>query len=74
MIFIDFNKLKIYKTLANPNFKAQGSTATIEFNRPKNGDRKDTPTSIIHIVQCGNHYEFIPIEVDDPKDVGLQCP
>ncbi|MDJ0509733.1 MAG: bifunctional serine/threonine-protein kinase/ABC transporter substrate-binding protein [Crocosphaera sp.] len=64
----------IQKTLADPNFKAQGSTASIEFNRSENGDRKNTPTSIIHIVKCGNHYEFIPIEFDDPKDVGLKCP
>ena len=64
----------IQKTLANPNFTAQGSTATIQFNAPKNGDRKNPPTSLIHIVPCGNYYEFIPIEFDDPKDVGLQCP
>ncbi|MGK7941802.1 MAG: ABC transporter substrate-binding protein [Crocosphaera sp.] len=63
----------IQKTLADPNFQAQGSTATIEFNTPKNGDRKNPPISLIHIVKCGNHYEFIPIEFDDPKDVGLQC-
>ena len=64
----------IQKTLTNPNFQAQGSTATIEFNTPENGDRKNTPSSLIHIVPCGDHYEFIPIEFDDPKDVGLQCP
>ena len=69
----------IQKTFANPNFQAQGSTATIQFNTDensdrKNGDRRNPPISLIHIVPCGDYHEFIPIEFDDPKDVGLQCP
>ncbi|MGK7883891.1 MAG: protein kinase [Crocosphaera sp.] len=64
----------IQKTLADPNFTAQGSTTTIQFDTPKNGDRKNPPSSLIHIVPCGDYHEFIPIEFDDPKDVGLRCP
>ena len=39
------------KTLADPNFKAEGATGIIEFDS-KTGNRKNPPKRLVHIVPC----------------------
>ena len=53
----------IQKTLASPDFSADGATGTIELT--SNGHRKNPPGELVHIVPCPNSLfglEFVPLE------------
>ncbi|NEO17401.1 MULTISPECIES: ABC transporter substrate-binding protein [unclassified Moorena] len=53
----------IQKTLASPGFSADGATGTIEFT--SNGDRKNPPGELVHIVPCSKSFfglAFVPLE------------
>ncbi|NET84115.1 MAG: ABC transporter substrate-binding protein [Moorea sp. SIO1F2] len=53
----------IQKTLASDGFSADGATGTIEFE--SNGDRKNPPGELVHIVPCPKSFlglAFVPLE------------
>lgn len=63
------------KTLADPNFKAEGATGIIEFD-PKTGNRKNPPKRVAHIVPCSREQfgvTFVPIEFPTAAAAGLKC-
>jgi len=66
------------KTLADPNFKAEGATGAtgiIEFD-PKNGNRKNPYKGLVHIVPCSREkfgVTFVPIEFPTAAAAGLKC-
>ncbi len=63
------------KTLAEPNFKAEGATGVIEFN-PNNGNRKNPYKGLVHIVPCAREQfgvTFVPIEFPTAAAAGLKC-
>ncbi|MEG3859137.1 bifunctional serine/threonine-protein kinase/ABC transporter substrate-binding protein [Microcoleus sp. herbarium12] len=64
------------KMLAAPDFSAWGATGTIEFNSPNNGDRKNPPRDLVHIVECPKELfglAFVPIKYSTAAAAGLQC-
>ncbi|MEG4799036.1 bifunctional serine/threonine-protein kinase/ABC transporter substrate-binding protein [Microcoleus sp. ARI1-B5] len=64
------------KMLSSPNFKAWGATGIIQFNSPKNGDRKNPPTDLAHIVECPQEpfgLAFVPVKYATAKEAGLKC-
>lgn len=63
------------KTLADPNFKAEGATGIIEFDS-KTGNRKNPPKRVAHIVPCSTAIygvTFVPNEFPTAADAGLKC-
>jgi ABC-type branched-subunit amino acid transport system substrate-binding protein len=63
------------KTLADPNFKAEGATGIIEFDS-KTGNRKNPPKLLVHIVPCSKEqfgFTFVPIEFPTAAAAGLKC-
>ncbi|MEG4503242.1 bifunctional serine/threonine-protein kinase/ABC transporter substrate-binding protein [Microcoleus sp. F6_B4] len=63
------------KTLADPNFKAEGATGIIEFDS-KTGNRKNPPKRVAHIVPCSREQfgvTFVPIEFPTAAAAGLKC-
>ncbi|MEG4072305.1 bifunctional serine/threonine-protein kinase/ABC transporter substrate-binding protein [Microcoleus sp. Pol14C2] len=63
------------KTLADPNFKAEGATGIIEFDS-KTGNRKNPPKRVAHIVPCSTTtygVTFVPIEFPTAAAAGLKC-
>ncbi|NEO45735.1 MAG: ABC transporter substrate-binding protein, partial [Moorea sp. SIO4A3] len=53
----------IQKTLASDGFSADGATGAIEFE--SNGDRKNPPGELVHIVPCPKSFfglAFVPLE------------
>ncbi|MEG4106228.1 bifunctional serine/threonine-protein kinase/ABC transporter substrate-binding protein [Microcoleus sp. S13_C5] len=63
------------KTLADPNFKAEGATGIIEFDS-KTGNRKNPPKRVAHIVPCSTAIygvTFLPIEFPTAAAAGLKC-
>jgi ABC-type branched-subunit amino acid transport system substrate-binding protein len=63
------------KTLADPNFKAEGATGIIEFDS-KTGNRKNPPQQLVHIVPCSKEqfgFTFVPIAFPTAADAGLKC-
>ncbi|MEG4215659.1 bifunctional serine/threonine-protein kinase/ABC transporter substrate-binding protein [Microcoleus sp. Pol14C6] len=63
------------KTLADPNFKAEGATGIIEFDS-KTGNRKNPPKRVAHIVPCSTAIygvTFVPIEFPTAAAAGLKC-
>jgi branched-chain amino acid transport system substrate-binding protein len=63
------------KTLASPNFQAEGATGIIEFD-PNNGNRKNPSTGLVHIVPCSKEQfglTFVPIEFPTAAAAGLKC-
>ncbi|MEG3897069.1 MULTISPECIES: bifunctional serine/threonine-protein kinase/ABC transporter substrate-binding protein [unclassified Microcoleus] len=63
------------KTLADPNFKAEGATGIIEFDS-KTGNRKNPPKGMAHIVPCSREQfgvTFVPIEFPTAAAAGLKC-
>jgi eukaryotic-like serine/threonine-protein kinase len=63
------------KTLADPNFKAEGATGIIEFDS-KTGNRKNPPKRMGHIVPCAREQfglTFVPIEFPTAAAAGLKC-
>ncbi|MEG4092014.1 bifunctional serine/threonine-protein kinase/ABC transporter substrate-binding protein [Microcoleus sp. Pol12B4] len=63
------------KTLADPNFKAEGATGIIEFDS-KTGNRKNPPKRVAHIVACSTTtygVTFVPIEFPTATAAGLKC-
>lgn len=63
------------KTLADPNFKAEGATGVIEFD-PNNGNRKNPYKGLVHIVPCSREQfgvTFVPIEFPTATAAGLKC-
>ncbi|MDP8935652.1 MAG: ABC transporter substrate-binding protein, partial [Cyanobacteriota bacterium] len=63
------------KTLADPNFKAQGATGIIEFDS-KTGNRKNPPKRVAHIVPCSREQfglTFVPSEFSTAAAAGLKC-
>jgi ABC-type branched-subunit amino acid transport system substrate-binding protein/tRNA A-37 threonylcarbamoyl transferase component Bud32 len=63
------------KTLADPNFKAEGATGIIEFDS-KTGNRKNPPQQLVHIVPCSKEqfgFTFVPIEFPTAAAAGLKC-
>ncbi|MCU0541378.1 MAG: bifunctional serine/threonine-protein kinase/ABC transporter substrate-binding protein [Oscillatoriaceae cyanobacterium Prado104] len=63
------------KTLAEPNFKAEGATGIIEFDS-KTGNRKNPPKRLAHIVPCAAAIygvTFVPIEFPTAAAAGLKC-
>ena len=66
----------IQKTISDPNFTAYGATGTIQFNSPNNGDRKNPPSELVHIVQCQKEpfgLAFVPIKYPTAAAAGLKC-
>ncbi len=67
---------KMQKTLSGPNFSAEGATGTIQFNSPHNGDRKNPPSELVHIVECRKErfgLAFVPIKYPTATAAGLEC-
>ncbi|MEG5032699.1 bifunctional serine/threonine-protein kinase/ABC transporter substrate-binding protein [Microcoleus sp. AT3-D2] len=63
------------KTLADPNFKAEGATGIIEFDS-KTGNRKNPPKRVAHIVSCSTAIygvTFVPSEFSTAAAAGLKC-
>ena len=66
----------IQKTISDPNFTAYGATGTIQFNSPNNGDRKNPPSELVHIVQCQKEpfgLAFVPVKYPTAAAAGLKC-
>ncbi len=64
------------KTLASPDFSAYGATGTIQFESPKNGDRKNPPSDLVHIVECPKEQfglAFVPVKYPTAAAAGLKC-
>ncbi|MEG3840314.1 bifunctional serine/threonine-protein kinase/ABC transporter substrate-binding protein [Microcoleus sp. herbarium14] len=64
------------KTISDPNFRADGATGTIEFNSPNNGDRKNPPSELVHIVKCQKEpfgLAFVPVKYPTAAAAGLKC-
>ncbi len=64
------------KTLSSPNFRAYGATGTIQFNSPHNGDRKNAPSDLVHIVECPKELfglAFVPVRYPTAAAAGLKC-
>jgi eukaryotic-like serine/threonine-protein kinase len=62
------------KTIANPNFSANGATGTIKFETK--GDRKNFRPKLVHIVKCAKEQfgvTFVSIEFPTAAAAGLQC-
>jgi len=63
------------KTLAEPNFKAEGATGIIEFDS-NTRNRKNPPKLLVHIVPCSKEkfgFTFVPIEFPTAAAAGLKC-
>jgi len=63
------------KTLADPNFKAEGATGIIEFDS-KTRNRKNPPKRVAHIVPCSREQfgvTLVPIEFPTAAAAGLKC-
>ena len=63
------------KTLAAPNFNAEGATGIIEFD-PKTRNRKNPPQQLVHIVPCSKEqfgFTFVPSEFPTAAAAGLKC-
>jgi ABC-type branched-subunit amino acid transport system substrate-binding protein/serine/threonine protein kinase len=63
------------KSLADPNFKAEGATGIIEFEL-NNGNRKNPAKVLVHIVPCSRKefgLTFVPIEFPAAAAAGLKC-
>ncbi|MEG4799037.1 bifunctional serine/threonine-protein kinase/ABC transporter substrate-binding protein [Microcoleus sp. ARI1-B5] len=64
------------KTLASTDFSAQGATGIIQFNSPDNGDRKNPPSELVHIVKCPKEQfglAFVPVKYSTASSAGLNC-
>jgi eukaryotic-like serine/threonine-protein kinase len=64
------------KMLSSPDFSAWGATGTIQFNSPQNGDRKNPPRDLVHIVECPTEkfgLAFVPVEYSTAAAAGLKC-
>ncbi|MCC3413237.1 bifunctional serine/threonine-protein kinase/ABC transporter substrate-binding protein [Microcoleus sp. PH2017_02_FOX_O_A] len=64
------------KMLADPKFSADGATGTIQFESPKNGNRKNPPSDLVHIVQCPKEQfglAFVPVKYPTAVAAGLKC-
>jgi eukaryotic-like serine/threonine-protein kinase len=62
--------------LSSPDFSAWGATGTIQFNSPQNGDRKNPPRDLVHIVECPTEefgLAFVPVEYSTAAAAGLKC-
>ncbi|MEG4350795.1 bifunctional serine/threonine-protein kinase/ABC transporter substrate-binding protein [Microcoleus sp. LAD1_D3] len=64
------------RTLSSPDFRAWGATGTIQFNSPENGDRKNPPSDLVHIVECPKEQfglAFVPVKYPTAQAAGLKC-
>ncbi|MEG4136493.1 bifunctional serine/threonine-protein kinase/ABC transporter substrate-binding protein [Microcoleus sp. Pol14C2] len=64
------------RTLSSPDFMAWGATGTIQFNSPENGDRKNHPSDLVHIVECPKErfgLAFVPVKYPTGAAAGLKC-
>jgi eukaryotic-like serine/threonine-protein kinase len=64
------------KMLSSPHFSAWGATGTIQFNSPHNGDRKNPPRDLVHIVGCPKEQfglAFVPVKYPTAAAAGLKC-
>ncbi|MEG4292500.1 bifunctional serine/threonine-protein kinase/ABC transporter substrate-binding protein [Microcoleus sp. C2C3] len=64
------------RTLSSPDFRAWGATGTIQFNSPTNGDRKNPPSDLVHIVECPKEQfglAFVPVKYPTAAAAGLKC-
>jgi eukaryotic-like serine/threonine-protein kinase len=64
------------KMLSSPDFSAYGATGTIQFNSPKNGDRKNPPSDLVYIVECEKEQfglAFVPVKYPTATAAGLKC-
>jgi branched-chain amino acid transport system substrate-binding protein len=64
------------RTLSSPDFSAWGATGTIQFNSPENGDRKNHPSDLVHIVECPQEQfglAFVPVNYPPAAAAGLEC-
>ena len=64
------------RTLSSPDFSAWGATGTIQFNSPENGDRKNHPSDLVHIVECPKErfgLAFVPVKYPTAAEAGLNC-
>ncbi|MGB3267353.1 MAG: bifunctional serine/threonine-protein kinase/ABC transporter substrate-binding protein [Microcoleus sp.] len=64
------------KTLSSPDFSADGATGTIQFESPKNGNRKNPPSDLVHIVECAKEQfglTFVPVKYPTAAAAGLKC-
>ncbi|MEG4579533.1 bifunctional serine/threonine-protein kinase/ABC transporter substrate-binding protein [Microcoleus sp. MON1_C5] len=64
------------RTLSSPDFRAWGATGTIQFNSPENGDRKNHPSDLVHIVECPKEQfglAFVPVKYPTAAAAGLNC-
>jgi len=62
--------------LSSPDFSAWGATGIIQFNSPHNGDRKNPPRDLVHIVECPTEkfgLAFVPVEYSTAAAAGLKC-
>ncbi|MEG4213895.1 bifunctional serine/threonine-protein kinase/ABC transporter substrate-binding protein [Microcoleus sp. Pol14C6] len=64
------------KMLSSHDFSAWGATGTIQFNSPTNGDRKNPPRDLVHIVECPKEQfglAFVPVKYSTAAAAGLNC-
>ena len=64
------------RTLSSPDFSAWGATGTIQFNSPTNGDRRNPPSDLVHIVECPKGQfglAFVPVKYPTAAAAGLKC-
>jgi branched-chain amino acid transport system substrate-binding protein len=64
----------MHAVMADPAFKAEGATGTIQFN--KDGDRVNLPRQLVHIVSCPKsafRVTFVPIQFATAEAAGLVC-
>ncbi len=70
------NREGMQKMLSSPNFTAYGATGTIQFDSPKNGDRKNPTSDLVHIVKCEKEQfglTFVPVKYATAAAAGLKC-
>ena len=62
------------KMLSDQNFIASGGTGTIQFGTQ--GDRKNPPSELVHIVKCRKEQfgvVFVPVKYPTASAAGLKC-
>ena len=62
------------KMLSDQNFIASGGTGTIQFGTQ--GDRKNPPSELVHIVKCRKEQfglTFVPVKYPTASAAGLKC-
>lgn len=70
------SRLGMQKTISHPDFWAYGATGIIQFNSPHNGNRRNPPSDLVHIVESPKEQfglAFVPVNYSTVAVAGLKC-